>query len=92
MADYIDREKLIESIKNDCHEQVYYTKEDAIDCIKSAISENVAPVVHGEWKYKEEWGRLVTNCCSICGQSLTTAYGERKMNFCPNCGAKMDAK
>lgn len=30
MADYIDREKPIESIKNDCHEQVYYTKEDAI--------------------------------------------------------------
>lgn len=30
MADYIDRKKPIESIKNDCHEQVYYTKEDAI--------------------------------------------------------------
>lgn len=41
MPDYIDREKLIESIENDCQEQVYYTKEDAIDCIKSAISENV---------------------------------------------------
>lgn len=44
---------------------------------------------HGKWEYKEEWGRLVTNTCSICGQTLTTRTRE-KMKFCPNCGAKMD--
>ena len=50
---------------------------------------NVAPVVHGKWKYKQEWGKLLTNSCSVCGQILTTKRGE-EMNYCPNCGAKMD--
>ena len=88
MADYIDREKYCTKIC--CCNKNYCGRTSC--AIWTAKSEDVTPVVHGKWKYKEEWGRLVTNCCSICGQSLTTVYGEGKMNFCPNCGAKMDAK
>lgn len=88
MADYIDREKYCEKI---CRCNKNYCGKTSC-AIWTAKSEDVAPVVHGKWKYKEKWGQLVTNCCSICGQSLTTVYGEGKMNFCPNCGAKMDAK
>ena len=50
---------------------------------------DVAPVVHGKWIYKKEWGRLITNECSVCKQILTTQNGEL-MNYCPHCGAKMD--
>lgn len=88
MADYIDREKYCAKTCR-CNKNYCAKTSCSIWTVKS---EDVAPVVHGKWKYKEEWGRLVTNCCSICGQSLTTVYGEGKMNFCPNCGAKMDAK
>lgn len=92
MPDYIDREKLIESIENDCQEQVYYTKEDAIDCIKSAISENVMQVVYGKWIIPH-W-RNSTSCadCSVCGETAGH-YDYRGVQehykFCPYCGAKI---
>lgn len=85
MADYIDREKIIESIKKDCLEQVYYTKEDVIDCIKSAISEDVAPLVHGTWL--DFRGRPQ---CFNCKAVWPEDYYQH--NYCPKCGAKMDAE
>ena len=88
MAEYIEREKLIEDVKNDCCELVYYTKVDAIDCIKSAHAADVAPVVHGRWVYGEDVGIQ----CSVCGADAFTEgdYRQVKSRYCPNCGAKMD--
>lgn len=91
MADYIKRENLIESIKNDCCELVYYSKKDAIDCINAEPAADVAPVVHGKWMYEERENSLLFWIhCSVCGwksldQSVSLAY-----HYCPNCGAKMD--
>lgn len=81
--EYIKREKIIKAIENDCQEQVYYTKEDAIDCIKNTSAENVAPIVHGEWK--KYAGNLVF--CSVCKYKYLD-YIECD-NYCGNCGAKM---
>ena len=47
------------------------------------------PVMRGHWIYSEEYGDLVTNKCSLCGQTMTT-YEGKLMNYCPNCGAKMN--
>ena len=106
MPDYIDREKLIKSIENDCPEQVYYTKEDAIDCIKSATSENVAPVVHAIWVWNPngmDFG-LGAWQCGRCFARNNNLPINSKINpmmcigskYCPECGvkikgAKMDA-
>ena len=57
----------------------------------------VEPVRHGRWVKAngmmppEYHGR---KCCSVCGAfALSDFYGrERLSDFCPNCGAKMDAK
>ena len=103
MAEYIDRELAIKAVRNEDKDVMAdygeeygtewgFSEEKIIEIIMKVPAADVAPVLHGKWKYKEEWGRLVTNYCSICGQSLTTVYGKGKMNFCPNCGAKMDAK
>jgi ribosomal protein S27AE len=45
------------------------------------------PVVHGEWIA----GKLLfdNDVCSVCGTGI---YNTHEMNFCPNCGAKMDGK
>lgn len=81
----------------------YIKKVDALEIVKRTRGDyastfieitilpkaDVAPVVHGKWIYKKEWGRLITNECSICKQILTTQNGEL-MNYCPHCGAKMD--
>ena len=93
MAEYIDREKLIDAIKNDCSEMVYYTKSEAIDCINAEPAADVAPVVHGGWKvihkkYQFTGGGNPVYACSECewvyGATLVPRY-----NYCPNCGAKM---
>ena len=88
MSEYIEREKLIEDIKNDCCELVYYTKADAIDCIKSAHAADVEPVVHGRWVkevYRDPYGADWTKYhCSLCGRVEI-----KKEPYC-NCGAKMD--
>ena len=45
--EYIKRESAIEAIANDCLELVYYTKEDAIQCVKAIPAADVAEVRHG---------------------------------------------
>lgn len=54
--------------------------------------EDVVPVVHGRWlpqkenhEFKEAWMK-----CSVCGYPVSRWTGNT--NFCPSCGAKMDAQ
>ena len=65
---------------------------------------NDVEVIHGEWRTKilcggfaEEWGYV----CSVCGCTVSDrsklsfgkfATGNQKLNYCPNCSAKMDLK
>ena len=44
------------------------------------------PVRHGEWRRYTECG--VTRC-SVCDWSIEECFSS---NYCPNCGAKMDAE
>ena len=100
MVEYIERGSLVRQIicnmtefigapddvqKHD--EQCNY----AINMIEDALIADVAPVVHGRWinAYPdiEPNPLFMYGICSNCGfeQSLSD-----KLNYCPNCGAKMD--
>lgn len=86
MSEYIKKVEALEIIKK--------AKDDyaaAFVKIKRLPKADVKPVKHGKWLYKKEWGRLITNECSVCKQILTTQNGEL-MNYCPHCGAKMDSE
>lgn len=99
MAEYIEREALIEDI----NETVVFTvrkgvqlptaemrgANKVIDRIKSAPTADVVEVRHGEWIHSKTYYDADECNCSLCGQLMTTAKGIRK-NYCPNCGAKMD--
>lgn len=99
MAEYIDREELLE---------LYRTGNTVIDeagvvplpVIRQNIMDmpaaDVKPVVHGHWV-------SLTDCsnagvyCSNCHKkvykedySLCNRKNKLRSNYCPNCGAKMD--
>lgn len=96
MAEYIEREALIKAIENDCLELVYYTKEDAIQCVKAIPAADVAPVVHACWIGYEtmSWRQgspkrrqySQYNRCSNCRTASAVRH-----KTCPNCRAIMDA-
>ena len=54
-------------------------------------SADVAPVVHGKWM-KEDRGHV--EYCAVCDQcGFDWMWSDREyFKFCPNCGAKMDAR
>lgn len=47
------------------------------------------PLVHGRWRINKQFADYE---CSECGQGdIISPYFKRlKLNYCPNCGAKMD--
>ena len=85
MKEYIEREAAIKAIENDCLELVYYTKEDAIQCVKAIPAADVVEVVHAKW---DDNGR-----CTNCGghapyYSMASTYYASP--YCFECGAKMN--
>ena len=71
--------------------------EEGMNCALTIIgaepSVEAAPVVHGRWIEHEEYNFDTYYDCSVCGESWCTVDGtpwENGMNYCPNCGAKMD--
>lgn len=72
----------------------------AISEVEAAHAVDAAPVVHGRWikKKNPQWPAYSHDCCSVCGwwntKNALSYDGNRKpghsLNYCPNCGAKMD--
>ena len=69
-----------------------------LDWIKNAPTIDAVPVAHGQWELGTvEPGYLTPGgnrpwICSECGQVISWGIGKPKANYCPNCGAKMDAE
>ncbi len=83
MARYFNADILIEIIKNDCMEQSYYSKKDAIDCVECMPTADVVEVKRGKWITDES--EVVI--CSECGEEHY--WQEFRASFCDNCGADM---
>ena len=103
MAKYIDREALVEWLKriplkdlSDGRGLCRVIFEDdfkrAIKKIPKGIIADVAPVRHGRWidAYPdiEPNPMFMYGICSECGFEQGIS---KYLNYCPNCGAKMDA-
>lgn len=85
MTEYIEREAAIDVIMSeppDAHYPQWYA--DKIEAISAA---DVAKVRHGRWvKRGCKW--QCTNCKVL--MSIGGTPKENLLNYCPNCGAKMD--
>lgn len=74
----------------------YYNNKPSRDAVLSAKAD-VQPVKHGYWEEVTEYGGWGDTHyrCSVCGEEWYLEDGKPKdnnMNFCPRCGAKMDAE
>lgn len=102
MAEYIERETFLKDIKeryclpckeagrdhNGCNCPPCWVDDMRCDVI-DATADDVAPVVHGRWIEHEKYIFGTMYYCSVCDNRIL--HGGRELNYCPNCGAKMDA-
>lgn len=82
MAEYIEREVLLEKMKN------WHEKISLVTCVNSIPAADVVPVRRGRWIEQEKYTFGVMYDCSICGNRILD--NEHSWNYCPNCGARMD--
>lgn len=74
-----------------------YTSGEIEAVISGLPAAHVAPVRHGKWIVTKEFNDVLDMdvekyTCSACGEYRITASGlSQATNYCPNCGAKMDA-
>lgn len=101
MAEYINREKLLEHIKDvptwkiddkGVHDTKYpkgmFDCEDVVSSIENAPAVDVAPIIHAKWKYGK---------CTHCGAEIPTEnkhylIESNKCKYCYSCGAIMDER
>jgi len=93
MSDYISRDvAIIEFMDNDIDHIQAPNEKEAVQILSDIPAADVVPVRHGKWKKIGVWGRVYR--CNQCGNFLDfdgVNAGRGDANFCPNCGAKMDA-
>lgn len=102
MAEYIDKEFLIDTIEE--LKSKALPKALLFDHLKKVIeifpTEDFAPVKHGHWVYNQnghDWGLGAWECslCHSVNNNLPidkrfSPYVYAGSKYCPNCGAKMD--
>lgn len=77
--------KAQDNVMNFYRDALRYTFECEVDA---------EPVKHGQWIYKGAIGRFPVCECSVCGNAENADWAVLgdNVNYCPNCGAKMDEK
>ena len=96
MAEYIDREALYEKAYwHGEHPDVGNPFPDGVDTIDiknvDAIpAADVAPVRHGRWVHEHISEGYAWVMCSECEAVIHKILINKRLNYCPNCGAKMD--
>lgn len=79
--------------RSDTHTPLYKA-DDIYKALEEAPTVDAAPVVHGRWIQTDK-ADIVWRECSACGERrLSTWFGKtvKSFNYCPKCGAKMDAE
>ena len=104
MAEYIERERAIQKVKNVIATEWFRGNYEAIGPLQRVVdvqlgrmtAADVAPVVHGKWKATGTFKvadynyTVVEQRCSACGHCSIRFKNKAESNYCPKCGAKMD--
>ena len=65
----------------------YLSETTLEELIDEAPTIDAEPVKHGKWI---GYAGTIGNECSVCGKWIDVLQGTVEMNYCPNCGARMD--
>lgn len=93
MAEYLERQKVIDCFENCLVEYPNNSVTMIKRCFENLPAENVDLVVYGEWIDVGDFVELAdgtelpVKVCSACGEYIVL---EDFQNFCPSCGVKMD--
>ena len=101
--EYIERGALIAEMQdckyakpcNDWQRGVNASVDIHITGIKHMPAADVAPVVHGYWKWETKIEPQAQNrlYCSVCdNECLAKGDYYEKSKYCPHCGARMDGE
>lgn len=95
MANYINREALINK-QQEANDKLFTENERLKKLLEEFRAADVAPVRHGKWtpvKYNAHCscGKSYGTYHFLCSACNHIAYSQPNgLNYCPNCGAKMD--
>ena len=88
MTEYIRKQDAFDAVNHALDRETIlfsFVRKVAISALKGLHAADVVPVVHSQWKYK--CGEIQ---CPECGNRIHRIDLSGYLNFCPNCGAKMD--
>ena len=91
MAEYIEKEDIEQKIQLGLNNLVL--GHDAIEIlgmIYEMPAAYVAPVRHGWWVHEHISEGYAWVICSECEAVIHKILINKRLNYCPNCGAKMD--
>lgn len=87
MGDLIDRDWVLKRM----------VLEPDYEVVRMATKVEAEPVRHGRWEIviasiSNPYESEIEEKCSLCGRFVQRYWTQPQDNYCPNCGAKMDAK
>lgn len=96
MAEYIEREAALNRLcQENCGHD--FAESKCHNCYTSSFitylpAADVAPVVHGRWERHPQANDIdPVYVCNLCKLNVSN-FEMRWMNYCPNCGARMDGE
>lgn len=93
MARYIDKDVVLKDIRDAFSVRVTAPEKIIVGIIRQIPTADVQEVKFGEWLAPQKVNPFYDWRCSVCGceeyRQVDSQGKYRRMNYCPNCGAKM---
>ena len=90
MDEYIEREAAYEDFERCNSENPKWAPSRVKTLIARQKAADVAPVVHGQWVHEHISEGYAWVICSECEAVIHKILINKRLNYCPNCGAKID--
>ena len=96
MSDLIKRSQIYRALNRQAativhNGETYIRKDAALELVRIGPRVEATTVVHGRWESDMYFDEPVMRC-TVCKRGFAAGHKAERFQYCPNCGAKMDAK